>query len=72
MDPYHEDPEFKAKCDELHIKAMEAGKSYYLDPQTGLRVATALSLWQRGYCCNSNCRHCAYGDLKLYEKYLKK
>lgn len=32
---------------------------YYLE--NGLLVFTELNHIQRGYCCESNCRHCAYG-----------
>ena len=32
---------------------------YYLE--NGLLVFTELNHIQRGYCCQSNCRHCAYG-----------
>lgn len=32
---------------------------YYLE--NGLLVFTELNHIQRGYCCKSNCRHCAYG-----------
>ncbi|MEY4616683.1 MAG: hypothetical protein RJB66_1643 [Pseudomonadota bacterium] len=72
MDPYREDPEFKRKCDQLHGEAIEAGSSYYLDPQSGLRVSTAVALLKRGYCCDCKCRHCPYGHPGPYEKYLKR
>lgn len=32
---------------------------YYIED--GLLVFTELQHIQRGYCCQSNCRHCAYG-----------
>jgi hypothetical protein len=71
MDAYREDPDFRKKCDQLHTVAMANGDSYYLDPQTGLRVATAASLLQRGYCCNYKCRHCPYRDPKALMRYIK-
>jgi hypothetical protein len=36
------------------------GEDYYLEG--GLMVFTAQYLLRRGYCCNSGCRHCPYGD----------
>jgi hypothetical protein len=71
MDPYQEDSEYRTQCEELHRQAMAADESFYLDPQTKLRVATAQSLWNRGYCCNYKCRHCPYGDPKRYASLLK-
>lgn len=53
----------------LHKKACEEGKSTYRDPQTGKRVMTESFLIERGYCCDSNCRHCPY--LKKQIKNLK-
>ena len=35
------------------------GIHYYLE--NGFLVFTELNHIQRGYCCQSNCRHCAYG-----------
>lgn len=43
-----------------HQRAVQAGLSTYLDPATGLAVLTADYLLDRGYCCNSRCRHCPY------------
>jgi hypothetical protein len=34
---------------------------YYVE--NGLMVFTAHFLRQRGYCCESGCRHCPYGDV---------
>ena len=70
MGSYREDEEYRKRCDELHLKALDTDSPYYLDPQTGLRVSTAVALLQRGYCCNLKCRHCPYGNPKVYEKYL--
>ncbi len=44
----------------LHKKAMNDRLDYYIDPDTGYQVMTAQYLWQRGWCCNSDCRHCPY------------
>lgn len=43
-----------------HDAAMAAGEPGYDDPRTGLYVFTARFLWERGYCCDSGCRHCPY------------
>lgn len=40
--------------------AIARGEGGYLDPATGLFVMTAVSLWERGTCCDSGCRHCPY------------
>jgi Family of unknown function (DUF5522) len=45
---------------ERHRKAVDRGLSTYLDPATGYTVLTAQYLADRGYCCNSGCRHCPY------------
>jgi len=36
------------------------GKDYYVE--RGKFVFTAAYHLKRGYCCNSKCRHCPYGD----------
>ena len=36
------------------------GLDYYVE--NGLLVFTAEFLRKRGYCCESGCRHCPYGD----------
>jgi hypothetical protein len=46
---------------EAHQRAVEAGETMYRDPTTGLWVMTALTLVERGFCCESGCRHCPYG-----------
>ena len=45
---------------EAHRRALEAGEDGYLDPATGWWCFTAASLWARGSCCDSGCRHCPY------------
>jgi hypothetical protein len=39
---------------------MERGEPGYRDPTSGLFVFTAQFHADRGYCCNSGCRHCPY------------
>ena len=39
---------------------LSEGVDYYLE--NGLFVFTAKYLLNRGYCCNSGCRHCPYGN----------
>jgi hypothetical protein len=43
-----------------HDAAMAAGEPGYRDPASGLFVFTARFLADRGYCCDSGCRHCPY------------
>lgn len=43
-----------------HEAAMTAAAPGYTDPATGLVVFTASYLAERGYCCESGCRHCPY------------
>jgi hypothetical protein len=43
-----------------HRLAIDAGRPAYADPVTGLTVFTARFLADRGYCCDSGCRHCPY------------
>ena len=48
--------------DEENIKSSSQlieGRDYYLEG--GNTVFTADFLRQRGYCCESGCRHCPYG-----------
>lgn len=45
-----------------HERALLRGDDGYLDPGTGLFVLTAATLWARGTCCDSGCRHCPYVD----------
>jgi hypothetical protein len=39
---------------------LQEGLDYYVE--RGLLVFTAAFLLQRGYCCDSGCRHCPYGE----------
>jgi uncharacterized protein DUF5522 len=43
-----------------HEEAVRKGWPRYEDPITGLWVMTALTLWERGFCCDLGCRHCPY------------
>ena len=43
-----------------HAAAVTAGEPCYADPDTGLTVFTAAFLAERGYCCESGCRHCPF------------
>lgn len=43
-----------------HRTAVDALSPAYLDPTSGLAVFTAKFLADRGYCCDSGCRHCPY------------
>jgi uncharacterized protein DUF5522 len=43
-----------------HRRAVEAGEAFYVDPDTGYLVLTAIALRERGECCGSGCRHCPY------------
>ena len=43
-----------------HAAAVSANIPYYLDPDSGLSVFTAAFLAERGYCCDSGCRHCPF------------
>jgi hypothetical protein len=45
---------------ERHSRAVAAGEPTYEDPVTGLSVFTAAFLADRGYCCDSGCRHCPF------------
>jgi hypothetical protein len=43
-----------------HATAVADGEPCYVDPDTGLSVFTAAFLAERGYCCDSGCRHCPF------------
>ena len=43
-----------------HAAALRNGAGSYTDPASGLTVLTSGYLAQRGYCCESGCRHCPY------------
>jgi hypothetical protein len=47
---------------ERHRDACKAGKSGYIDPESGLFVMTSHYLRERGYCCGSGCRHCPFSE----------
>lgn len=57
LDPRRPDYE---KVLRAHRRAVAAGRSGYQDPSTGLFVLTARTLWDRGSCCDSGCRHCPW------------
>ena len=43
-----------------HAEAMALGRPGYIDPRSGLFVMTAKYHADRGWCCNSGCRHCPF------------
>ena len=43
-----------------HSVAVTAGEPCYIDPGSGLSVFTAAFLADRGWCCESGCRHCPF------------
>jgi hypothetical protein len=47
-----------------HKEAVKKERDFYIDPETGLTVFTALYLYNRGSCCGSGCRHCPYRNLR--------
>ena len=47
---------------EAHHAALLAGQAGYPDPTSGLFALTARTLWDRGECCDSGCRHCPWVD----------
>lgn len=46
--------------EEIHQEACEREEAFYIDPLTGYQVFTEYHHIERGYCCNSGCRHCPY------------
>jgi len=44
----------------MHDAALAAGQETYYDPAVDKNVRTALAHLNRGYCCDSGCRHCPY------------
>lgn len=44
-----------------HASACLAGDDFYVDPDTGMWVATRDRLLRQGGCCESGCRHCPHG-----------
>ena len=51
-----------------HLCAVRAGHKTYIDPITRYTVFTQLASEERGKCCGSGCRHCAYDHVKVPEK----
>lgn len=49
-----------AEIMKAHARALAAGEPCYEDPSTRLTVFTAAFLADRGYCCESGCRHCPF------------
>jgi hypothetical protein len=47
-------------------KKLIEGLDFYIE--NGLYVFTEHYLKERGYCCESGCRHCPYGFSKTEEK----
>ncbi len=45
-----------------HRQAVASGAPGYRDPLTGLFVFSAAYLWERGFCCDTGCRHCPYAE----------
>lgn len=45
---------------ERHRAALVANRPTYPDPVSGFSVFTAKFLADRGYCCESGCRHCPF------------
>jgi hypothetical protein len=43
-----------------HACAVADGVPTYRDPSSGLSVFTARFLAERGWCCDSGCRHCPF------------
>ncbi len=43
-----------------HDAAVACGDTGYFDPTSGLFVMTAVTLWTKGHCCTSGCRHCPF------------
>lgn len=54
-----DDPRF-TEITARHLAAVRGGEPSYADPATGLGVFTAVFLADRGYCCDSGCRHCPF------------
>jgi Family of unknown function (DUF5522) len=57
LSPSH--PRF-AEITARHLAAIASGEPCYDDPSTWLTVFTAAFLAERGYCCDSGCRHCPF------------
>jgi len=53
------DHPFRGAIIEAHRAAIAGGEPLYLDPESGLWVMTAATLWERA-CCDNGCRHCPH------------
>ena len=49
-----------ARIRAAHDTAVATGAEDYVDPATGYRVFTAVTLLERGRCCGQGCRHCPW------------
>lgn len=54
--------------EEAHAQAYADGALTYVDPQTGYTVFTQRASEERGHCCGSGCRHCAYNHERVPPK----
>jgi hypothetical protein len=54
-------PDNKKAIEKVHQDACDAGKDTYIDPFSGYSVFTETYHKNRGFCCESGCRHCPYG-----------
>lgn len=59
--PERLDPDHPGRDEILrrHAEAVAEGRPLYEDPNTGLWVMTAATLWGRT-CCDNGCRHCPH------------
>jgi hypothetical protein len=57
LSPRH--PQF-SEIMKRHGAAVAGGLPCYDDPTTRLSVFTSAFLAERGYCCDSGCRHCPF------------
>ena len=48
------------------VEQLVEGIDYYIE--NGFMVFTARYLRNRGYCCESGCRHCPYGFVRAESK----
>jgi hypothetical protein len=59
-DEVHERTSGEEPSLESNDASLREGIDYYIE--NGLMVFTAHFLRRRGYCCESGCRHCPYGE----------
>ncbi|MEY3568626.1 MAG: hypothetical protein RL587_1067 [Actinomycetota bacterium] len=45
-----------------HSQAIQNGEEGYIDPVNKMFVMTAKYLADKGFCCDSGCRHCPFED----------